>query len=149
MRPGPAKKGPQALGRSRGGFSTKLHVACDAAGSLLAFALTAGQADDAPQAAALLAPLLAPARQMLADTAYDSDAIRAQIAETGAVAVIPPRPNRRQPPHLDLLAYRDRNQVERLINCLKQFRRIATRYDKLTDSYAAFVQLHAITLWLY
>ena len=95
----------------------------------------------------LLAPLLAPARQVLADTAYDSDALRAQIAETGAVAVIPPRPNRLQPPHLDLLAYRNRNQVERLINRLKQFRH-TTHYDKLADSYAAFVQLRAIILWL-
>ena len=120
----------------------------DGAGNVLGWQVTAGQAGDAPQAADLLAPLLAPARQVLADTAYDSDALRAQIAQTGAVAVIPPRPNRLQPPHLDPLAYRDRNQVERLINHLKQFRRIATRYDKLADSYAAFVQLRAITLWL-
>ena len=85
----------------------------------MAFALTAGQAGDAPQAADLLAPLLAPARQGLADTAYDSDVLRAQIAEAGALAVIPPRPNRLQPPPLDPLAYRDRNPVERLINRLK------------------------------
>ena len=77
----------------------------DGAGGLLAFALTAGQAGDAPQAADLLAPLLTPTRQVL--------------AETDAVAMIPPRPNRLQPPHLDPLAYRDRNQVERLINRLK------------------------------
>ena len=64
------------------------------------------------------------------------------------MAVIPPRPNRLQLPHLDPLAYRDRNQVVRLINRLKQFRRVATRYDKLADSYAAFFQLRAITLWL-
>ena len=94
-------------------------------GGLLAFALTAGQAGDAPQAAELLAPLLAPARQVLADTAYDSDALRAQIAETGAVAVILSRPNRLPPPLLDPLTYRDCNQVERLINRLKQFRSIA------------------------
>ena len=118
------------------------------AGGLLAFALMAGQAGDAPQAADLPAPLLAPARQVLADTAYDSDALRAQIVETGALAVIPPRPNRLPPPHLDPLTYRDPNQVERLINRLKQFRRIATRYDKLAHSYAAFVQLRAITRWL-
>ena len=123
-------------------------MAADGAGGLLAFALTAGQAGDAPQAADLLSPLLAPARQVLADTAYDSDALRTQIAQTGAVAVIPPRPNRLQPPHLDPLTYRNRNQVERLINRLKQFRRVATRYDKLAESYAAFVQLRAITLWL-
>ena len=86
--------------------------------------------------------------QVLADTAYDSDALRAQIAETGAVAVIPPCPNRLQPPCLDPLTYRDRSQVERLINRRKQFRCIATRYDKLADSHAAFVQLRAIARWL-
>ena len=91
---------------------------------------------------------MAPARQVLADTAYDSDAWRAQIAEIGAVAVIPPRPSRLQPPHLDPLTYRNRHRVERLINRLKQYRRVATRYDKRADSYAAFVQLRAITLWL-
>ena len=89
----------------------------------------AGQAADAPQAADLPAPRLAPARQVLADTVYGSDAIRAQITEPGAVAVIPSRPNSRQPPHLDPLTYRDCNPVERLINRLKQFQRVATRYD--------------------
>ena len=114
----------------------------------MAFTLTAGQAGDAPQAADLLSPLLAPARQVLADTAYDSNATRAHIAETGAVAVIPPRPNRLVPSHLDPLTYRDRNQVERLIYRLEPFRRVATRYDKLADSCAAFVQLRPITRWL-
>ena len=87
----------------------------------MAFALTAGQAGDAPQAADLPGPLLAPARQGLANTAYDSDVLRAQITKTGAVAVIPPRSNRLQPPCLDPLTHRDRNPVERLINRLKQF----------------------------
>ncbi len=119
------------------------------AGGRRACALTAGQAGGAPQAAGLLAPLLAPARQVLADTACDSDAWRAQIAEAGAVAVVPPRPNRLVPPRLDPLPYRDRNRVERLVNRLKQFRRVATRYDKLADSFAAFVQLRAITRCLY
>ena len=143
---GAREKGPQALGRSRGGFFSKLHGA--GVGGLLAFVLTSGQAVDAPQAADLLSPLLTPARQVLADTAYDSNAIRTHIAETGAVAVIPPRPNRLVPPHLDPLTYRDRNQVERLINRLKPFRRLAMRYDKLADSHAAFVQLRPITCWL-
>lgn len=85
------------------------------AGYPLGFVLTEGQAGDAPQAAALLAPHLAPGRLVLADTAYDSNAVRAQIAAAGAVAVIPPKPNRRQPPVLDRTLYRDRNQAERLI----------------------------------
>ena len=123
-------------------------MAGDGAGGLLAFVLTAGQAGDAPQAGDLPAPRLAPARQVLADTVYGSDAIRAQIAENGVVAVIPSRPNSRQPPHLDPLIYRDRNPVGRLINRLKQFRRVATRYDKPADAYAALVQLRAIIFWL-
>ena len=114
---GARKKGPQAPRRSRGDFPNKLHRA----GGLLAFALTAGQAGDAPQAGDLRTLLLAPARQVLTDTAYDSNALHTQIAETGAVAVIPPRPNRLQPPHFNPLTCRDRNQVERLLNCLKQF----------------------------
>ena len=82
-----------------------------------------------PRTTDQLTPSLPLARQVLAGTTYDSDALHSQIAETGAVAVIPPRPNRLQPPHLDLLAYRNRNQVERLINRLKQFRH-TTHYDK-------------------
>ena len=100
------------------------------------------------QAPALLAPHLAPARNVLGDTAYDSDALREQIAQAGANAVIPPRPNRKVPLLFDPVTYRDRNQVERLINRLKQPRRVATRYDKLADSYAAFGQVCAIARWL-
>lgn len=85
---------------------------------------------------------------MLADAAYDANALRAQIAAAGAVAVIPPTPNRRQPPPLDRATYRDRNQIERLVNRLKQHRRVATRYDKCADSYLAFVYARAILLWL-
>ncbi|WP_156176329.1 hypothetical protein [Hymenobacter terrenus] len=100
---------------------------------------TAGHAGDAPQAGDLLAPLLAPARQVLADTADDSDAWRASIAETGAVAMIPPRPNAPPgPAHVPRPSRAAHNR-------LKQFRRIATRYDKPAYSYAAFVQLRAIT----
>lgn len=85
---------------------------------------------------------------MLADTAYDSDAIRAQTAPAGAGAVIPSWPDRTSPLHLDPVTYRDGNQTERCLNKLKQHRRVATRYAKLAASYAAFVQLRAITLWL-
>lgn len=118
------------------------------AGGLLAFALTAGQAGDAPQADDLRTPPLALAQQVLAASAYDPDALRTQIAETGTVAVMPPRPNRRRPPHPDPLTYRDRNQVGRLLNCRKQFRRAAPRCDKPAHFCAARGQLRANTLWL-
>jgi len=91
---------------------------------------------------------LAPARQAVADTACGSDALGAQIVETGAAAVVLPRRKRRRPPHPDPPARRDRNQAERLSNRLRQFRGVATRYDKPADFYAAFVQPRAVTRWL-
>lgn len=85
---------------------------------------------------------------LLADRAYDSDAIRELARERGAWANIPPKRNRRNPicfsPHL----YRDRNHVERFFNRIKHCRRIATRYDKLAENFLAFIKLAAIRLWL-
>ena len=84
---GRKKAGPQATGRSRGGNTSKLHLATDGVGYVLGWRLTPGPAGDCPEAAGLLAPwLLVPAREVVADAAYDSDALRRQIV--GAVAVI-------------------------------------------------------------
>ena len=79
--------------------------------------------------------------QAAADKGYDSAAIRATLSADGIEPVIPPRSNRRQPPDYDREAYQERNRVERCFNKLKHFRRIATRYDKLADSFLALVQL--------
>ena len=142
------KKGPRALGRRRGGFSTQLHVARGQGWRPAGFCPDRELSRRCSQAVDLRTPPLAPARQVLVNLIYDPDALPTQIAETDGVAVMPPRPNRWQPPHSDTLTYRDRNQVERFLNCLKQFRRTATRYDKLAHSYAVRVQLRAIILWL-
>ena len=111
----------------------------DGAGNVLGWQVTAGQDGDAPQAAGLLAPWLAPAQQVLGDAAYDSDALRALVAEAGATAVIKPNPGRKNPPHFDPLAYEKRHHIEQTFSKFKQFRRIATRYDKLDRTYDSFI----------
>lgn len=115
----------EALGCSRGGFSTKVHVLCDALGNPIRFILTPGQQADVTQAQPLLAgeqPAV-----VLADKGYDSDALLPFIADLEAQAVIPAKRNRLQPRELDAHLYAERNQVERLLNRLKHYRRLATR----------------------
>lgn len=90
---------------------------------------------------------LAP-EHVIADRAYDANHFRLTIALAGACAVIPSRPDRTKRLPCDFRLYRERNLVERLINKLKQFRRVATRYDKLLANYRGFVVLAAICLWL-
>jgi transposase len=108
--------------------------------------LTAGNASDAATAPALLAAL-GPFRRLVADRGYDSDAIRRLIAERGAEAVIPPSsPRVRQIPY-DRTAYRLRNLVERLWCRLKDWRRVATRHDKLARNYLASVYLAALIIY--
>jgi len=85
---------------------------------------------------------------MLADKGYDSDEVRCSLLLKGILPVIPPKANRKQPIACDFLAYKDRNRVERMFNRLKQFRRIATRYDKTALSFLSFLALAAAKLWL-
>jgi transposase len=108
--------------------------------------LTAGQAGDAPQAIPLVEGL--DAEVVIADTAYDSDALRAAVAEKDATAVIPNNPSRARKFAIDEAAYAERHLVECCISKLKQFRRVATRYEKTARNYLAVVTLAAIILWL-
>jgi transposase len=110
------------------------------------FVLTAGQAGDAPQAAALLDGQAAEA--VIADTAYDADHICATIAEISAEAVIPSSPSRSRKYPLDTHLYAQRHLVECCISKLKQFRRVATRFEKTAQNYLAAVPIAAIVLWL-
>ena len=110
------------------------------------FILTAGQKGDAPQAVRLLEG--APASVVIADTAYDADHIRQAIAEKGAQAVIPNNPSRSLKHPLDKHLYAQRHLVECCINKLKQFRRVATRYEKTARNYLAVVIIAAILLWI-
>lgn len=84
----------------------------------------------------------------MADKGYDSNAIRADLAERGIEAVIPPRSNRKTPIAWDAVLYRDRNRIERMFGRLKINRAIATRYDKLADSFLGMLHLAAIRLWI-
>jgi transposase len=85
---------------------------------------------------------------MLADKGYDADAIREELLLHGTRPVIPPKANRKDPPSCDFKAYRDRNRIERMFSKIKQFRRIATRYDKTKTSYGAFLAIAAVKIWL-
>ena len=107
---------------------------------------TAGQAGDSPQALPLLAGL--EPGKVLADTAYDSDETRAYCAEKSIEAVIPSHPNRTEALPMDEETYRDRNKVERFFGRLKQYRRLATRYDKTVVSFLAFWHIGAMLDWL-
>lgn len=108
--------------------------------------LTAGQKGDAPQAEALIEGL--PAAVVLADAAYDSDRLRAAIAAKRAKAVIPNNPSRARKHPLDKALYTERHLVECCFAKLKQFRRVATRYEKTARNYLAVVTLAATVLWL-
>ena len=142
---GAKKKGgqeAQALGRSRGGFTTKLNLSLSDAWVPLRFTLTAGHRNDITQASALIQGYCY--EYVIADKAYDSDAFIAEIRSEGGVAVIPPRRNRTQTRAYDKEMYKRRNIIERFFHRLKQYRRVATRYDKLAVRYLGFVYFAAI-----
>jgi len=138
--------GEQALGRSRGGFSTKLHLSTDGLGNALRFRLTAGQASDIKQAPALVEGFAC--EFVIGDKAYDSDPFVAQIEAQGASAVIPPRAKRKAPRAYDEHLYRERHLIECFINKLKQFRRVFSRFDKLSKNYLSFVHFASALIWL-
>ena len=127
-------------------MTTKLHVAVDALGNPLRVILSAGQIADIEQAEALIKDQ--PAKFIVADKGYDSDAFVATIRAQGSQAVIPPRSNRLNPRAFDRHLYKDRNLIERFFCRIKQFRRIATRYDKLAQSFLSFVHLACAFVWL-
>ena len=110
------------------------------------FILTAGHRGDAPQAGPLIEGL--PAEIVMADTAYDADHFRQVIADKGALAVIPNNPSRAKKHALDEHLYAQRHLVECCFSRLKQFRRVATRFEKTARNYLAVITLAAIVLWL-
>jgi transposase len=136
----------QAVGRSRGGRNTKIHAITDAKGRLLNFVLTGGEAHDCPIGAELIEESK-PAELMLADKGYDSAELRQQLNDRGTKAVIPNRSNRKKKFRFDRKRYRDRHRIENAFCRIKDFRRIATRYDKLAVVFAASVHLAATIAW--
>ena len=137
----------QAIGRSRGGLSTKIHALVDALGNPLEFLLTAGQAHDLAGADELL-PHMAASR-LIADKAFDADArVLEPLARAGKSAVIPPRPNRLTPREFDRHLYKERHLIENFFCKLKQSRAIATRYDKTARNFLAAIYLASAIIWL-
>ncbi len=135
------------MGRSRGGLTTKIHALVDANGLPITLKLSEGQAHDGKSAADMLDDL-GDGQILLADAAYDSDALRAALAARGAWANIKPMPHRKTRPPFSTFFYRYRNLVERFFNKLKHFRAIATRYEKHDANYLALVKLAAIRIWM-
>ena len=88
------------------------------------------------------------AQAAIADKGYDADHLAERIADAGIEVVIPPKRNRKVQRHYDAYLYKERNRIERFFNKLKQFRRVATRYDKLIANFMGFVKLAAIAIWL-
>jgi transposase len=136
----------QALGRSRGGFTTKIHVVVDGLGNPLRFLLTGGQRHDITQVLALLEGF-AP-DYLIADRGYDADAFLACLAEQEIEAVIPARKNRKANRAYDVHLYKERHLVECFINKIKHYRRIFSRFDKLASRYLGFISLAATLIWL-
>jgi transposase len=142
------KRGPDgaALGRSRGGFSTKIHTSVDGKGEPTKLILTGGQESDIKQAARLIEGQ--ESKFVIGDKGYDSDEFVRAIETAGATAVIPPRENRIEQREYDKDLYKDRNLVERFWSRMKQFRRVATRYEKTARNFLGFVRVAAIMVLL-
>jgi transposase len=146
-----AKKGgaeAQGLGRSRGGFTTKLHLAAADESTAVVVVLTPGECHDAKAFPDILdaIPESCPADFAVMDRGYDSDDIRGALVDRDIAPVIPSKVNRIEPIEHSKKHYKTRNRIERLIGKLKQFRRVATRYDKLARTFLAIVQLTATFL---
>jgi transposase len=152
----------EALGRSRGGFSTKVHLRAEGGGKPLAFLVSGGECHESRYVEALLEgghvrragrgrPRVRPA-QLVGDKGYSYPTVRRLLARRGIRAVIPrrrdQRPGDRRHRPFDRGAYRERNRIERLVNRLKQHRRIATRYDKRAAHYLAMRTIAALLPWL-
>lgn len=135
------------MGRSRGGLTTKVHALVDARGLPIVLKLTPGQAHDGRSAADMLATL-GEGDVLLADRAYDSDALRLELEARGAWANIKPMPNRKRRPAFSTFLYRYRNLVERFFSKLKHFRAVATRFEKYSANYLALVKLAAVKIWM-
>ncbi|MGJ0515825.1 MAG: IS5 family transposase [Methylomicrobium sp.] len=137
----------EALGRSRGGFTTKIHAITDGLGNPLDFILTPGQASDIGQAENLLALTPEGAGALLADKGYDSDAFIQAVQEKGLSVVIPPKSNRNQPRPCDWVIYKERHLIECCFTKMKHYRRVFSRYEKTAHNYLGFLRLVSALIW--
>lgn len=142
----PKKNGEQALGRSRGGFSCKIHITVDGLGNPLRFTLTGGQRHDITQAYELLDGF--EFDRLLADRGYSAEHFVNYLLERGIEAVIPPHQRAIILREYDKWVYRERHLVECFINKIKHFRRIFSRFEKLDRSFLGFLHFVSTLIWL-
>jgi len=140
------KSGEQALGRSRGGFSCKIHITVDGLGNPLRLYLTAGQRHDSTQAQALLAGF--DFERLIADRGYAAADFIDYLLERDISAVIPPHQRAKVLREYDKWLYRERHLVECFINKIKHFRRIFSRFEKLDQTYLGFLHFVSALIWL-
>jgi transposase len=138
----------QALGRSRGGFTSKIHLRCNAEGLAIGVVLSAGEAHDITAYDGLMEQRDSDPGAMLADKGYDSDAIRQDLRDRGATPEIPTKRNRKVQYSVSKPLYALRSRIECFIGHLKEQRRIATRYDKTASSFLGFVLLGCSRIWI-
>jgi len=138
----------QALGRSRGGFSTKIHARANALGLPIGVILSAGEAHDLTGYDDLMEERDSDPGAMLADKGYDSDTVRQDLRDRGAAPEIPTKSNRKVQYSVDKRLYALRARIECFFNKLKNFRRVATRYDQADTSFLGFVLLGCIRIWI-
>jgi len=136
----------EALGRSKGGFTTKIHAVVDALGQALKFSLTPGQRHDITQASYLIEGF--ENSNVIADKGYDSKNFIEQIEKQQCTPVIPPRSNRKDPREYDQHLYKERHLVECFFNKIKYFRRVFSRFDKKASSFMGFLAYASLLLWL-
>jgi transposase len=140
-------EGNQAIGKSKGGLSTKIHAVTDALGNPSDFVLTPGEAHDLAGADYLLPKLQS--KMLLADRAYDADErVMEVLNHMGIIPVIPPKRNRQVKRFYDKYIYAARHLIENFFAKLKQYRAIATRYDKLARNFLSGIYLAASVIWL-
>jgi transposase len=138
----------EALGRSKGGFSCKVHAITDGLGNPLNFILTPGQASDIGQAKTLLELTPEGFEALLGDKGYDSDEFVQAIEAKDAQAVIPPRSNRLEPRECDWFVYKERHLIECFFGKIKHYRRVFSRFDKLARNYMGFIRFVSALIWL-
>jgi len=142
----PKKNGEQALGRSRGGFSCKIHITVDGLGNPLRFTLTGGHRHDITQAYHLLEGF--DFERLIADRGYSAEHFITYLLEQGIEAVIPPHQRAKVLREYDEWLYRERHLIECFINKIKHFRRIFSRFEKLDSSFLGFLYFTGTLIWL-
>jgi transposase len=134
------------IGRTKGDRNTKLHAVCDGKGYPLLLLLTPGNVHDC-KVAQLCIEAMPPSAELVADKGYDSQALREWLEERGTTPVIPPRRNRKVQYDYDKAIYRERNVIERMFCRLKDWRRVATRFDRNIKNFLGAIALAAAVIW--